>query len=611
MKFPLSKINISNHKKLICNLLKDDETIIFLDTNIIALIYCMNKKAREEFFNWLKPLITKNRIKIPNWVISEYTSRFTKDKINDYLSPLKLIITIQKEFEQLFKFLNVHIDETTLYSDPKKKYDNIEDLKFDLNHVREILGKIKFLSDTKKADFTHDLHSEIENLLHECILDTDIDNILKDIEQTAQIRYNHRFPPGFADSSKNTNQYGDLIIWKEILNYCKKEQCKKVIFLTNDEKEDWVYAPIKIETNRIINNSDKYKIIDPRLVHEFYLATGSEQIEILSFQQLIMILIKEFPVDFFEVSIALQFEDETKKRNDESTDIISEIELVKNDDNSDLESNNNIKDIHLEPTALRDKYFELSSKKDFLTNIIIDLKSYNWYKQNSAVENFINNISNLQYDRTTQEQSKLFVIGRNLYQAACGGSASAHDLIKNNLITFTQDNTHYLINLIIAGMIYEIYFDSNGKFRLQKLKSQFLNELLNSIEDNPRLDHAQKFIKNQLEQHSAEVIYIPFSDNTVEMNVVFNNELRITKDWQGNEVKYNELQSIEYKLKELLTDNSDNAFTTHQSEFTELGLEMYICACYGIPKKRLKLELINYNHDLRIIFGDKYLKKWN
>lgn len=620
MKFPLSKINISNHKKLICDLLEDDETILFLDTNIIALIYGMNKKAKEEFFNWLKPLIIKKRIKIPNWVISEYTNRFTKDKINDYLSPLKLIPTIQKEFEQLLKFLNVHIDETILLSDPRKKYSNIEDIKSDLNHIREILEKIKFLSDTKNADFKHNLHSEIENLLHDCILNTDMDSILKDLDQTAQIRYNHRFPPGFADSSKNVNHYGDLIIWKEILTYCQKEEHKKVIFLTNDEKEDWVYTPIKIEienenkNNIIANNRDKYKIIDPRLVHEFYLTTNSEQIEILSFSQLIMILMEEFPENFLELSIALQFDDETKKTNnkkDESTNIISKIETIENDNNVDLESAPNTKEITLQPTALQDKYFELSSKTDFLTSIIIDLKSYNWYRQNSAVENFINNISNLQYDETIQEESKLFVIGRNLYQAACGGSASANDLVKNNLNKFTQDNNSYVINLIIAGMIYEIYFDSNGEFRLQKLKSQFLNELLNSVENNPRLDYAKKFIHDQLSRHETQIIYIPFSDNTVEMSVAFSNELYTTIDWLEIETKYNKLESIEYKSKELLTDNNENVFTTHQSEFTELGFKMYICACYGIPKKRLKLKFINYNNDFKITFNDKYLKKWN
>lgn len=50
---------------------------------------------------------------------------------------------------------------------------------------------------------------------------------------------NKRSPPGFKDKDdSNPNQYGDLVIWKEILNL-GAEKKQPVIFVTDDAKEDW------------------------------------------------------------------------------------------------------------------------------------------------------------------------------------------------------------------------------------------------------------------------------------------------------------------------------------------------------------------------------------
>lgn len=76
MKFPLSTVDIVKHQKIILDLLLHDDTIIFIDTNIIALLYKLNNRSRDELFNWLKPLVDKKRLKVPNWVTSEYTNRF-------------------------------------------------------------------------------------------------------------------------------------------------------------------------------------------------------------------------------------------------------------------------------------------------------------------------------------------------------------------------------------------------------------------------------------------------------------------------------------------------------------------------------------------------------
>ena len=90
-------------------------------------------------------------------------------------------------------------------------------------------------------------------------------------------RYKNKIPPGFKDSTKNPStdyfykgveykrKFGDLILWKQIIEKAKDENIKNVIFITDDEKEDWWYiakengdkaiGPLANLTHEIIENA--------------------------------------------------------------------------------------------------------------------------------------------------------------------------------------------------------------------------------------------------------------------------------------------------------------------------------------------------------------------
>jgi hypothetical protein len=67
-------------------------------------------------------------------------------------------------------------------------------------------------------------------------------------------RYEEKRPPGYVDAAKAKladqtvylygglvykREYGDLIIWNQIINKAKGDQIKSIILLTDDEKADW------------------------------------------------------------------------------------------------------------------------------------------------------------------------------------------------------------------------------------------------------------------------------------------------------------------------------------------------------------------------------------
>lgn len=62
--------------------------------------------------------------------------------------------------------------------------------------------------------------------------------LLKIYEEGKQ-RYSEKIPSGYEDKCKGGNkQYGDLIVWKQIISYAKHNQCH-IIFVSSNTKEDW------------------------------------------------------------------------------------------------------------------------------------------------------------------------------------------------------------------------------------------------------------------------------------------------------------------------------------------------------------------------------------
>jgi hypothetical protein len=86
---------------------------------------------------------------------------------------------------------------------------------------------------------------------------------LKKIYIEGKDRYDEQIPPGFKDYENKKKKddrhiYGDLIIWKELMNFSKKEK-KPLIFVTDDRKEDWW----TIENGKTIRPREE-------LIKEFY-----------------------------------------------------------------------------------------------------------------------------------------------------------------------------------------------------------------------------------------------------------------------------------------------------------------------------------------------------
>jgi hypothetical protein len=207
--------------------------------------------------------------------------------------------------------------------------------------------------------------------------------------------------------------------------------------------------------------------------------------------------------------------------------------------------------------------------------IIRKLKSHDWYSQNPAVSGIT--IELLQ----DADKDSLFVLGRNLYQSACGDSKKA-DITISTLSAFLKRFDKEVAFHILNGILYEVYFDSSDRFR-EKKKSGKLDYVLN-LEDDNYFALSFDFIQQTLLPHQKQLFYLPGNKRDVLVDVILSsaerNKLAVKQILiEGQDVFYSSDGTT-------LVANSEEEFLLSYSsdQFEKMLLEEM-----GIPRKHARI----------------------
>lgn len=218
---------------------QSNDALIFLDTNILLWLYRINKDARSELFHIFKFLKEQNRLRIPVWVIHEYNQHVNKRDDAAFFPFKKSVKEVEKKLKTIEINSKLIIDDDYLKGTQYVgKSEFINELNKATSSLRALL-KVLTSSRNKNID---KIQIEIETLINGCVLESDINDLMEKSSIFGPIRYKNRVPPGFLDEGKPDNEYGDYILWQEILSTCRKEE-KSALLITNDNKPDWVYTP--------------------------------------------------------------------------------------------------------------------------------------------------------------------------------------------------------------------------------------------------------------------------------------------------------------------------------------------------------------------------------
>jgi len=225
------------------------EALIVLDTNVLLNLYRLPTSARDEFFSVLDLL--KDRLWIPHQVALEFQRR-----------RLSVIATERKATESALG------SAQDLVSELRKKVDSLQiekrDLGLDTKPILDDLEKaneklVKCIESAHHSQFeiasTDPVREKLDILLALKVgVGPSTEQELGELTKNGEERFLERIPPGFADAEKDKNpneatfvhdhlkyqrKFGDLILWRQLINYVNKSSIKSVLLITSDRKEDW------------------------------------------------------------------------------------------------------------------------------------------------------------------------------------------------------------------------------------------------------------------------------------------------------------------------------------------------------------------------------------
>jgi hypothetical protein len=214
-----------------------------------------------------------------------------------------------------------------------------------------------------------------------------------------------------------------------------------------------------------------------------------------------------------------------------------------------------------------------------IDQIIMELKSYNWYEQNSA----ISKLKEIQLINTANKDS-LFLLGRKILQSAESGAYDAEDILKDLdfwLSQYVEEKGEHILN----GILFEIYFNSKGLLRTQNYKLKYIKKIF-KLRANVRDTKSFDFISKQLSIQKY-FLYPPKYEKSLPLEIQFEK----FKD------KTYKLASIKYETTELLKIDEVNSFNDKLDTLDDLELK-------GL------LEEEDEDHDLPFSYGSIHCKSY-
>lgn len=160
-------------------------------------------------------------------------------------------------------------------------------------------------------------------------------------------------------------------------------------------------------------------------------------------------------------------------------------------------------------TSLRDSVLELD-ESFFSHELIRKLKILTWDVQNKAITEFT-----LERAKRTNVDN-LFVIGRNIYQAACGHAHAALSFIQN-FVSKTNGLFPLKREALLDGILFEIFFDSDGKLR-ERFKDECFNEVF-SLQKYPSLSDSFDFIAECLIPYASRFYALPGKSGSTSIDI--------------------------------------------------------------------------------------------
>lgn len=223
--------------------------VFFIDANVLLNLYRYPKETSDDLLKIF------NKIRKRLWVPFQAALEYQESRRSVIYEQVERFAEVKSVLEEASEFLETKLHELQLDKrhssiEPKEFVDETKSL---FESFSERLDDLEF-EQSKKYD-NNDLRDQIDRITESRVTtvpinQTSLDEIFNEGEQ----RYEKQIPPGFKDAGKAKKnvdseyeyrglkikrKFGDLLVWKQIIEKVNELGATEVILITDDTKEDW------------------------------------------------------------------------------------------------------------------------------------------------------------------------------------------------------------------------------------------------------------------------------------------------------------------------------------------------------------------------------------
>ena len=278
-------------KQRLAALIGVQSTHIYIDTSFLMWMTKIGSKSRRELIDWLQQNCT-GRVHVPIWAAHEYLKHHVAGTIVTDL--------VEKSNEvadfvgRTYRYFRPFVDEPF-----GEGAEDPSTIRATTRAALNTLDRLAALS--RQWNKSYQKHaSEVIAFINEVTPEeTSIYEHLEDITRAGTGRFVGSVPPGYQDRWKKgskpqskdeapieSNRYGDLVFWKELLVHAKLVKAAALVVVTNDRKNDWHMGRsdvIDIDP-ALLALKRAWKPVPrphPMLVMEAKLVAGVDQVELV------------------------------------------------------------------------------------------------------------------------------------------------------------------------------------------------------------------------------------------------------------------------------------------------------------------------------------------
>ncbi|ROR23058.1 hypothetical protein EC845_1972 [Comamonas sp. BIGb0124] len=226
-----------------------DKALIVLDTNVLLDLYRLPTSTRDEFLTVLSTL--KDRLWIPHQVALEFQRR----RITVINAERKSIQNGLEKAVGYFGDLKGIIAGLEL--EKRGLQEKGSSLESGLIAMEEQVAKLfdEILAKQLNSFSEDPIRDSLDELYKGGVGDGPVSqDVLDGVFEEGEGRFENLIPPGFLDAAKDRNpkeanflhgqlkyksKFGDLLLWKQMIDHVRSGDRKHLIFVTEDKKEDW------------------------------------------------------------------------------------------------------------------------------------------------------------------------------------------------------------------------------------------------------------------------------------------------------------------------------------------------------------------------------------